>query len=166
MIIKGKVHKYQDNINTDEIIPARYLNTTDPAVLGSHCLEDLDKDFPKKVKKGDILVVGKNFGCGSSREHAVVALKAAGVAAVVAESYARIFFRNAINTGLPVFISKDTDKIKQGDIIEINGTSGTIKNFSDGKTYQAEPLPEFLEKIIKSGGLISYVRSRKLKTTD
>ncbi len=162
MIIKGKVHIYRDNINTDEIIPARYLSTTDPAELGKHCLEDLDENFVKKVRKGDILVAGKNFGCGSSREHAVISLKAAGVAAVVAESYARIFFRNAINTGLPVFVSTETAKIKNGDVIAIDARAGSIKNLSTGATHAAEPLPPFVQKIIGSGGLISYVRKKKI----
>lgn len=164
MIIKGKAHKYLDNINTDEIIPARYLSTTDPAELGKHCLEDLDENFVKKVRKGDILVAGKNFGCGSSREHAVISLKAAGVAAVVAESYARIFFRNAINTGLPVFVSKDASKIKNADVIAIDARSGSIKNLTSGKAHNAEPMPPFVENIIKSGGLISYVRKKKISS--
>ncbi|MDI6757656.1 MAG: 3-isopropylmalate dehydratase small subunit [Endomicrobiia bacterium] len=164
MIIKGKVHKYGDNINTDEIIPARHLSTTDPDDLGKHCLEDLDAAFMKKVRKGDILSVGKNFGCGSSREHAVISLKAAGVAAIVAESYARIFFRNAINTGLPVFVSKETSKIKNGEIIAINAHKGEIKNVSSGASYRAEPMPPFVENIIKSGGLISYVRKKKISS--
>jgi len=165
MIIKGKVHRYADNINTDEIIPARYLNTTDPAALGSHCLEDLDKNFTRKVRKGDILVVGKNFGCGSSREHAVVAIKAAGVSAIVAESYARIFFRNAINTGLAVFVAKEISGIKNGDTISINTATGEIRNLSDGKIYYAEPMPPFLQEIINSGGLIPYVTRRKKKAS-
>lgn len=160
MFIKGRVHKYGDDINTDEIIPARYLNTTEPEKLGAHCLEDLDINFTKKVKKGDILVVGKNFGCGSSREHAVISIKAAGISAIVAESYARIFFRNAINTGLPVFVLNDTSEIKDGDIVEIDAKSGVIKNISKNKVYRTDPIPDFIEKIIKAGGLINYVRRK------
>jgi 3-isopropylmalate/(R)-2-methylmalate dehydratase small subunit len=127
-------------------------------------MEDLDENFIKKVRKGDILVVGKNFGCGSSREHAVIAIKAAGVAAVVAESYARIFFRNAINTGLPVFVSPETSKIKNGDIIAIDARAGSIKNLSTGATYAAEPMRPFVQKIIESGGLIPYVRKKTVSS--
>ncbi len=162
MLIKGRVHKYGNNINTDEIIPARYLNTTDPAKLARHCLEDLDKDFVKKVKKGDILVVGKNFGCGSSREHAVVSIKASGISAIIAESYARIFFRNAINTGLPVFILKNTSEIKTGDIVEIDADNGILRNKTGNKKFSIDPIPKFIEKIIDAGGLINYVRKKKV----
>ncbi|MDI6757985.1 MAG: 3-isopropylmalate dehydratase small subunit, partial [Endomicrobiia bacterium] len=141
---------------------ARYLNTTDPKKLANHCMEDLDSDFVKKIKKGDILVVGKNFGCGSSREHAVISIKAAGVSAIIAESYARIFFRNAINTGLPVFVLNDTSKIKNGETVEIDAKNGAIKNITKNKTYKTDPMPAFIEKIIKAGGLIGYVRKKKI----
>jgi len=161
MIIKGKAHKFGNDINTDDIIAAKYLVTTDEKELGRHCMENVAADFPGKVSKGDIIVAGKNFGCGSSREHAPRALKGCGVAAVVARSFAGIFFRNSINVGLPFLQLEDVDKIKDGDLLEIDLTGGIIKNLSTGKTYKTEIFPEFLEEIIKKGGLINYIKNRK-----
>lgn len=159
MILKGKVHKYGSNVNTDEIIPARYLNTTEPAVLAKYCMEDIDKDFVKKVNKGDIMIAENNFGCGSSREHAPIAIKAAGISAVIANSFARIFFRNSINIGLPILECPEAVKdIKNGDTIEINLNKGIIYNISKKKTYHAQPFPEFMQKIIKAGGLLGYIK--------
>jgi 3-isopropylmalate/(R)-2-methylmalate dehydratase small subunit len=159
IILKGNVHKYCSNVNTDEIIPARYLNTTDPAVLAKYCMEDIDKDFVKNVKPGDIIVAENNFGCGSSREHAPISIKAAGVSAVIANSFARIFFRNSINIGLPILESEEAVKsIKNGDEIEINLNKGTIYNITQNKTYQSQPFPEFMQKIVKSGGLLGYIK--------
>ncbi|MFC1767276.1 3-isopropylmalate dehydratase small subunit [Candidatus Margulisiibacteriota bacterium] len=161
MMIKGKAHKFGDNINTDEIIPARYLNTSDPAELALHCMEDADADFVKKMKKGDIIVGGENFGCGSSREHAGISIKAAGISAVIARSFARIFYRNGINIGLPILESPEAvDGIKAGDEVEIDAAKGTIKNVSTGKTYLSAPFPEFMQKIINAGGLINYVKEK------
>ncbi|MCL2144526.1 MAG: 3-isopropylmalate dehydratase small subunit [Endomicrobia bacterium] len=159
MILKGKVHKYGSNVNTDEIIPARYLNTTDPAILAKYCMEDIDKDFVKKVKRGDIIAAENNFGCGSSREHAPIAIKAAGISAVIANSFARIFFRNAINIGLPILESPEAVKaIKNGDEIEIDLNRGIIKNKTKKEEYRAQPFPEFMQKIIKAGGLLGYIK--------
>ncbi len=159
MKYKGKVHKFGDHVNTDEIIPARYLNMTDPSELGQHCMEDADKNFAKNVKKGDIIAGGRNFGCGSSREHAPIAIKAAGVSCVIAESFARIFYRNAINIGLPIVASEEAAKnIKNKDIIEVDTHTGVIKNIKQKKTYKGEAFPLFIEKIIKKGGLLSYVK--------
>lgn len=158
--IKGRVHKYKDNVNTDEIIPARYLNTADPEELAKHCMEDIDKEFVKKAVTGDIIVAGSNFGCGSSREHAPISIKAAGVSCVVAQSFARIFFRNCINIGLPIIEIKDTSKIKNGDELEIDLASGKIKNITGKQTYTSAPFPEFLLKIVNSGGLMNYVNSK------
>jgi 3-isopropylmalate/(R)-2-methylmalate dehydratase small subunit len=159
-VIKGRVHKYSDNVNTDEIIPARYLNTADPAELARHCMEDIDKDFAKRVAQGDIIVAGRNFGCGSSREHAPISIKAAGVSCVIAESFARIFFRNAINIGLPIVEIKDTSKIKNGDVLEIVLAHGKIKDVTNGQSYSSAPFPDFLLKIINSGGLMNYISGR------
>jgi len=159
MILKGKVHKYGSNVNTDEIIPARYLNTTDPDTLAKYCMEDIDKDFVKRVKKGDIIVAENNFGCGSSREHAPIAIKAAGVSAVIANSFARIFFRNSINIGLPILESPEAVKaIKNGDTVEINLNKGIIKNLTKKEEYKSQPFPEFMQKIIKAGGLLGYIK--------
>ncbi|MEW6557318.1 MAG: 3-isopropylmalate dehydratase small subunit [Elusimicrobiota bacterium] len=157
MILKGRVHKYGDNINTDEIIPARYLNTTELSELAKHCMEDIDNHFVSNVSPGDIIVAGKNFGCGSSREHAPLSIKAAGVSCVVAESFARIFFRNSINIGLPILELKDTSHIKSGDILEIDLKEGIVKNLITHKNYTAQPFPDFLLKIINTGGLINYI---------
>jgi 3-isopropylmalate/(R)-2-methylmalate dehydratase small subunit len=159
IILKGAVHKYGANVNTDEIIPARYLNSSDPQVLAKYCMEDIDKDFVKKVKKGDIIAAGNNFGCGSSREHAPIAIKASGISAVIANSFARIFFRNAINIGLPILESPQAVKaVKNGDKIEINLNKGIIKNLTRKEEYQSRPFPEFMQKIIKAGGLLGYIK--------
>jgi len=161
MICKGRAHKFGDNINTDEIIPARYLNTTDKAELAKHCMEDADKDFAKKVRFGDVIVAGKNFGCGSSREHAPVAIKAAGISCVIAESFARIFFRNSINIGLPIIESKDASaRIKQGDIVEVHTDTGTIRNLKRKEKFLFEKYPPFMQKIIHAGGLMNSIAKR------
>ena len=157
MKLKGRVIKYGDNVDTDVIIPARYLNTSDPNELAAHCMEDLDKDFAKKIKPGDIIVADNNFGCGSSREHAPIAIKYAGISCVVAKSFARIFYRNSINTGLPI-IEIDAE-IENGDELEIDLTAGEIKNLTKGETYTFPPFPEFLQKIIDAGGLMNAVKT-------
>jgi 3-isopropylmalate dehydratase, small subunit len=162
IILKGSAHKYGSNINTDEIIPARYLNTSDAGELAKHCMEDLDKDFVSKMKPGDFIVAENNFGCGSSREHAPLCIKAAGVSAVIANSYARIFFRNAINIGLPILESDEAvEKIQAGDSLEVDLASGRIKNLTQNETYQAQPFPDFMQEIIKKGGLLEYIKGRK-----
>jgi len=159
MIIKGRIWKFKDNIDTDVIIPARYLNTSDPEELALHCMEDYDSEFVKKMDKGDIIVAGKNFGCGSSREHAPIALKAAGVSCIIAQSFARIFFRNAINIGLPIFESEEiTDRCSEGELLKVDTTKGTINNLSKGKVYKTNLLPEFIQNIISLGGLKEYVK--------
>src|SRR3989338_530416 len=163
MIIKGRVHKFGNNINTDDIIAAKYLVSTDEKELGRHCMENIAGDFAGIVNKGDIIVAGKNFGCGSSREHAPRALKGCGIAAVIARSFAGIFFRNSINVGLPFLQLEEADKIKEGDLLEIDLTGGIIKNLSAGKTYKTEPFPQFLEEIIKQGGLMNYIKRRCIK---
>jgi len=160
MIIKGKVHKLGDDINTDDIIAAKYLVSTDAEELGEHCMESIRPDFVKEVTPGDILVAGKNFGCGSSREHAPLAIKGCGVSCVIAKSYAAIFFRNAINIGLPFLESKDIDKIRDGDSLEIDLSGGIIKNLSQNFTLKTQAFPKFLQEIVKRGGLINYVRER------
>ena len=155
----GTVHKYGDNIDTDVIIPARYLNTSSHSELASHCMEDIDKDFVTRVKPGDIMVADKNFGCGSSREHAPIAIKASGISCVIASTFARIFYRNAINIGLPVLeIGKDVEKIAAGDELDVNMAAGEIKIVNKGITIQTKPLPEFIQKIADCGGLINYVK--------
>lgn len=156
--MKGKAWKFKDNIDTDLIIPARYLNTFDPIELAKHAMEDADPEFSKKAQKGDFIIAGENFGCGSSREHAPIAIKALGISAVIAKSFARIFFRNAINIGLPILEIKETDEINEGDVLEINLEKGEIKNMTNGKTYNAQPFPEFMKKLIDSGGLINYTK--------
>ncbi len=161
MKFKGKAWKFGDDINTDEIIPARFLNTQDQKELGSHCMEDVDASFAGKVSKGDVIVGGRNFGCGSSREHAQIAIKGAGVACVVAESFARIFYRNAINVGLPIFEVNKSDEIKTGDYLEIDLNKGTVLDLSENRTYKAEPLPDFIQEIIKSGGLLKWIHRKK-----
>jgi len=159
MIIKGKVWKFKDNIDTDVIIPARYLNTSDPKELALHCMEDYDPEFIKKMERGDIIVAGNNFGCGSSREHAPIALKEAGVSCIIAKSFARIFFRNAINIGLPIFESSEIfDDSNQGDILEVKTESGSITNITNGNIYKINPLPDFINKVISLGGLKEYVK--------
>ncbi|MDD5492199.1 MAG: 3-isopropylmalate dehydratase small subunit [bacterium] len=161
MKLKGKVWKFKDNINTDEIIPARYLNTFDEKELAKHCMEDADKDFPKKVKAGDIIIAGKNFGCGSSREHAPICLKGAGVSCVIAETFARIFYRNAINIGLPILESVEASKgIEEGDTIEVDLEKGKIKNITTNKTYNATAFPPFMQELINAGGLMEYVKKK------
>ena len=159
MMCKGRVFRYGDNVNTDEIIPARYLNTSDPEELAKHCMEDIDASFIKNVKPGDIIVADKNFGCGSSREHAPVAIKAAGISLVIAQSFARIFFRNAINIGLPICEAPQAVKeIRSGDQLEIDLSSGKIYNNTRGKQYQAEPFPPFMCSLIQAGGLMNYIK--------
>ncbi len=159
MIIKGSIWKFGDNIDTDVIIPARYLNTSDAEELASHCMEDYDREFIKKMKQGDIIVAGENFGCGSSREHAPLAIKTAGISCVIAKSFARIFYRNAINIGLPIFESAETfEQSKQGDILEVDSEVGVIKNFSNNKEFQINPLPDFIRSIISAGGLVEYTK--------
>jgi 3-isopropylmalate/(R)-2-methylmalate dehydratase small subunit len=161
---RGSVFKYGDNVDTDVIIPARYLNVSDPAELGKHCLEDIDAGFVGRVKEGDIIVAAKNFGCGSSREHAPLAIKAAGVSVVIAETFARLFSRNAINIGLPIIeCPAAAQGIKAGDEVEVDFVSGVIKNLSKGETYQGQAFPAFMQEIIAAGGLVGYVNS--LKTT-
>lgn len=160
-VFKGRAFKFGDDINTDEIIPARYLNTSDPKELAKHVMEDADPEFPQKVKPGDIIVAGKNFGCGSSREHAPIAIKAAGVSAVIAKSFARIFYRNAINIGLPIFESPEAvEGIEEGDIVEINPETGVIKNVTKGKEFKANPIPEDIRQIMEAGGLMEYAKKK------
>ncbi|MCM8787397.1 MAG: 3-isopropylmalate dehydratase small subunit [Candidatus Omnitrophica bacterium] len=161
MLIKGRVHKFGDNINTDDIIAAKYLDSQDPKFLGSKCMENIAPDFAKNVAASDIIVAGKNFGCGSSREHAPVAIKGSGIGAVVAKSFARIFFRNAINIGLPIIELDEVDLIDQNDILEINLKAGNIKNLTKNKVYKISPFPKFLEDIIKNGGLINWIKERR-----
>lgn len=161
MTIRGRAHKYGDHVNTDVIIPARYLNVSDADQLAAHCMEDLDPEFVKRVRPGDILVGGEDFGCGSSREHAPIAIKASGISAVVARSFARIFFRNAINIGLPVLVSPQAAaEIQAGDEVEIDLAAGIINDVTRAKSYQAQPFPDFLRAIIEAGGLIEYTRQR------
>lgn len=161
MKLRGKIHKYGDDVNTDVIIPARYLNVYDPAELAQHCMEDLDPDFLKKVKPSDIIVAGANFGCGSSREHAPLAIKAAGLSCVIAKSFARIFYRNALNIGLPILECVEAvDKTKAGDTLEVELSTGEIRNITRGLTFKAKPYPDFMLKLIKSGGLIEYTKRK------
>ena len=157
----GHAWKFGNNIDTDLIIPARYLTTSDPVELAKNAMEDADPEWADKMNPGDFIVAGDNFGCGSSREHAPIALKATGLSAVIARSFARIFYRNAINIGFPILESPEAaEEIKEGDEIEVDLTSGTIKDLTSGKTYQAQPFPEFMQKIIKAGGLIKYLRQQ------
>ena len=158
---KGIVFKYGDNVDTDVIIPARYLNSSDPAELATHCMEDIDSDFVKKVHKGDIIVAEKNFGCGSSREHAPIAIKAAGVSRVIAETFARIFYRNAINIGLPIIECPEAAKgIESGDEVEVDFDSGIIRNLTKNTQFKGQAFPEFMQKIIASEGLINYINQK------
>ena len=160
-VLEGKVWRYGDNIDTDVIIPARYLNTFDPKELAKHCMVDIDPTFAENVKAGDIMVGGKNFGCGSSREHAPVAIKESGVPVVIAASFARIFYRNGINVGLPLLeIGDDVEKIHAGDQLHIDISTGKIENLTTGDTFQAPPLPGFIQDIAKAGGLINYVKGK------
>ncbi|WP_301860846.1 3-isopropylmalate dehydratase small subunit [uncultured Megasphaera sp.] len=162
MSMTGKVWRYGDNVDTDVIIPARYLNSFDPKELASHCMVDIDETFAGNVQNGDIMVGGYNFGCGSSREHAPIAIKASGVPVVIAASFARIFYRNAINVGLPVLeIGADVEKIKAGDRLTVDVATGKITDETTGDTFQAAPLPGFIQDIAKAGGLINYVKEYK-----
>ncbi|MBA7670273.1 2,3-dimethylmalate dehydratase small subunit [subsurface metagenome] len=158
-MLKGKVHKYGANIDTDAIIPARYLNVSDPAELARHCMEALDKDFIKSVQPEDIIMATTNFGCGSSREHAPLAIKAAGVSCIIAKTFARIFFRNAINIGLPLLECDETvDNTAAGDILEVDLSRGKIKNLTRGVEFTAKPYPDFMTELIATGGLIEYTK--------
>ena len=157
---KGIVFKFGDNVDTDVIIPARYLNSCDPAELATHCMEDIDKDFIKNVKKGDIIVAEKNFGCGSSREHAPIAIKAAGVSCVIAETFARIFYRNAINLGIPVIECAETDKIADQDEIEIDLSAGLIHNLTKKESYPCSKIPPHIMELVADGGLVPYLKKR------
>lgn len=161
MIIKGKVHKLGDNVNTDDIIAAKYLVSTDEKELGKHCLESILPSFITKVNPGDIIVGGKNFGCGSSREHAPLAIKGCSISAVVAKSFAGIFFRNAINIGLPFLELANTDDIADGDLLEIDLSNGIIKNTSKNKTYNTAAFPKFLQEIVKNGGLMNWIKTQE-----
>lgn len=162
MNFEGKVFRYGDDINTDLIIPARYLTSMDSKWLASHCMEDIDKDFVKEVQPGDIIVADKNFGCGSSREHAPISIKACGISCVIAKTFARIFYRNSINIGLPIIECPDIDdKIEKGDKLIVDIQKGIIKNITKKKEYQFKPLPEFAQNIFKAGGLLKYVMSKK-----
>src|SRR5512134_1342775 len=161
MVLKGRVWKFGNDVDTDAIIPARYLNTSDPSELAKHVMEDADKEFPGKVRKGDILAAGKNFGCGSSREHAPIAVQAAGIQAVIAKSFARIFYRNSFNIGLPIFECGDaSEKIREGDEIEIDADKGKIRNITKGEEYTAKPIPSFMQELIATGGLIEWTKKR------
>ncbi len=156
----GKVWKFGDDIDTDLIIPARYLNTSDPQELARHCMEDADPAFAGKVAKSDIIVAGKYFGCGSSREHAPIAIKAAGVSCVIAKSFARIFYRNAFNMGLPILVCDDTDAFKTGDRLSIDFDSGSIIHLDTNKTYESRPIPPFMQELVQSGGLMPYIEKK------
>jgi 3-isopropylmalate/(R)-2-methylmalate dehydratase small subunit len=161
MIFKGRAFTFGNDIDTDAIIPARYLSTSDPDVLKRHCMEDADPEFPSKVRQGDIIVAGKNFGCGSSREHAPIAIKACGVSCVVASSFARIFFRNSFNMGLPIFESDETAAgIVDGDILEVDADKGLIMDLTSGRRFHARPIPVFMQELISDGGLMEHIRKR------
>ncbi len=161
MNVKGRVFKYGDNVDTDVIIPARYLNTSNHKELASHCMEDIDEDFVNNVKDGDIIVANKNFGCGSSREHAPIAIKASGISCVIASTFARIFYRNSINIGLPILeCDEAVENINNGDELEVDFSTGIIKNLSKNEQYKVEAFPEFMQKIIDNNGLIGYIRTK------
>ena len=161
MKVTGTVHKYGDNVDTDVIIPARYLNTADHKELASHCMEDIDKDFVKNVKEGDIIVATENFGCGSSREHVPIAIKASGISCVIATTFARIFYRNAINTALPILECKEaSERIENGDKVEVNFDTGVITNLTKNETYKAQPFPQFMKDIINAGGLLKSINNK------
>ena len=163
MKFTGKVIKYGDNVDTDVIIPARYLNTSDHSELASHCMEDLDKDFTKRVQSGDIMVAGDNFGCGSSREHAPIAIKASGISLVIANTFARIFYRNSINIGLAILECPEAvANISDGDLVEADLDNGIIYNRTTGKEFKTQPFPEFIQEIITNGGLIESIKKGKL----
>jgi len=158
---KGQVFRYEDNVDTDVIIPARYLNSSKPEELAVHCMEDIDKDFTKKVKKGDIIVAGKNFGCGSSREHAPIAIKASGISCVIAETFARIFYRNSINIGLPIIECAEASKeISEGDTVAVDFQTGVITDETTGKSYQGQSFPPFMQNLIDAGGLVNYINAK------
>jgi 3-isopropylmalate/(R)-2-methylmalate dehydratase small subunit len=160
-MLKGKIHKYGADVNTDVIIPARYLNVYEPAELAKHCMEDIDTEFLSRVQPGDIIMATTNFGCGSSREHAPLAIKASGISCVIAKSFARIFFRNAIDIGLPLLeCDEAVEKTEVGDIVEIDLSNGTIKNLTKDITFTAKPYPEFMSELISAGGLIKYTKKR------
>jgi 3-isopropylmalate dehydratase small subunit len=164
VILSGKIYRFGDDVNTDEIIPARYLNTSDSKELAAHVMEDADPQFPKKVRPGDIIAAGKNFGCGSSREHAPIAIKAAGVSCVIAESFARIFYRNAFNIGLTIIeCPAAAAELKNGHQLKIDTTAGKIVNVSLNRTYDAKPIPAFMQELIAAGGLMEYVRKGMMK---
>jgi 3-isopropylmalate/(R)-2-methylmalate dehydratase small subunit len=158
MILKGKAHKFGDNINTDDIIAAKYLDSQDEKFLGSKCMENIDPDFIHRVKEGDIMVGGANFGCGSSREHAPWAIRGCGIPVVIAKSFARIFYRNSINVGLPIMICDQADEIKTGDELEIDLDSGTIKDLTSNKTYTSQKFPGFMQEIVKEKGLLNWIK--------
>lgn len=159
--MEGKAIKYGDNVDTDVIIPARFLNTSDPKELAAHCMEDLDKSFKDRVKPGDIMVAGDNFGCGSSREHAPIAIKESGISCVIAKSFARIFYRNAINIGLPILECPDAaSSIEDGDIVSVDFETGVIKDITKGIEFKSQPFPEFIKRIIECGGLVNYVKEK------
>lgn len=160
MTIKGTAWKFGDNIDTDAIIPARYLNTSDPQELAKHCMEDADPDFMKKIKAGDVIVASENFGCGSSREHAPIAIKVAGISCVIAKSFARIFYRNSFNMGLLILECEDSDKISDRDELEVSPESGTIKNLTKGEKYKTNPIPPFMQTLIDDGGLMKHVAKK------
>lgn len=161
MKAQGFVHRYADNVDTDVIIPARYLNTSSHAELAAHCMEDIDRDFVSRVKEGDIIVAGKNFGCGSSREHAPIAIKASGISCIIAASFARIFYRNAINIGLAILECPEASAdVKAGDELSVDFDSGVIQNLTTGKQYQAEPFPPFIQEIIQCGGLLNSLQKK------
>ncbi len=161
MNIRGRVFRFGDDIDTDAIIPARYLNTSDPDELRKHCMEDADPAFSSKVSRGDIIVAGKNFGCGSSREHAPIAIKASGVSCVIASSFARIFFRNSFNMGLPIFESDEASaEVKEGDIVEVDASTGLITDVTTGKQYRSRPIPQFMQELIADGGLMEHILKR------
>ena len=163
MQTEGRVFNYGDNVDTDVIIPARYLNTNDANELSKHCMEDIDDTFVDKVASGDVIVAGWNFGCGSSREHAPLVIKTCGVGCVIAKSFARIFYRNSINIGLPILECESAaQEISDGDRVEVDFSSGTIKNVTTGKTYQTEPFPEFIQEIISAGGLLSSIKKERV----
>ncbi len=165
MIFQGKVWKFGANVDTDAIIPARYLNTTDPVEMASHLMEDIDPKFVEKIKPGDLFVADENFGCGSSREHAPLAIKYAGIACVIAKSYARIFYRNSFNMGLLILESAEAvDGTQQGDELRVDSETGIIENQNTGKTFKAQPIPPFMQQLIEAGGLMSYVQKYKMKT--
>ncbi|HOW99717.1 MAG TPA: 3-isopropylmalate dehydratase small subunit [Deltaproteobacteria bacterium] len=161
MKLTGTVHRFGNDVDTDAIIPARYLNTSDPEHLGRHCMEDADPSFASRVSKGDVIVAGKNFGCGSSREHAPIAIKACGVSCVIASSFARIFFRNSFNMGLPIFESDEASaEIREGDTVEVDASTGLIRDLTTGREYRARPIPAFMQELIEDGGLMEHIRKR------